>query len=428
MMFNRRGNYSSIFGISSLVVLGFAAISIDWFRVRAADSQAQISADAASMAALIEFRYTGSTSDGEEAGNLILDSNIIAEDRGGVEVEYVWGNWDWGAPRESAWTPEGEPVNAVSTLVGRTRTAPNGEVPLFIAPAFGYESTEVWGSAIAAMRTRDIIVVLDVTESFEGEFPDAKQATLDFLDAVHTTAMPGDRIGMVTFVGAGIVHTPLQALEANYTTIRAQWEDLSTCNIADLEFDKYYQFMWVDAFGTLLDVTQFDALLRNDAPQMVNCWHGSDQDPLNYEEGVDIDTEMAAGFAPGGELYYRSSGTSQGGGIEVAMDEFEANETESSTPVIVLITDGRAQCVPEGFDVSCEDFRESYGITMADAADDEGISIFTVSFNDPFDADQSAYTESLTRGFGEFYETPDSEELPQILVDIASKIPTAVVN
>ena len=56
------------------------------------------------------------------------------------------------------------------------------------------------------------------------------------------------------------------------------------------------------------------------------------------------------------------------------------------------------------------------------------MSIYSVSFNDPYDAALSAYMEGLARGFGEFYETPDKYELPGILEGIARNIPIAVVD
>ena len=74
---------------------------------------------------------------------------------------------------------------------------------------------------------------------------------------------------------------------------------------------------------------------------------------------------------------------------------------------------------------------ESYGHYQANDADARDYSIFSVSFNDStgYAKDkQSAYLESLTTGFGEFYETPKSEELPLILKKIAENIPIVIVQ
>jgi hypothetical protein len=413
MRFNRRGNYTQIFGISSLVILGFGAIGIDWFRVRAADNQAQIAADSAAMAALIRYRYSGSTAQGEAAANVILDSNMIAEQMGGMEVSYVWGNWDWSKPSIEAWEPGGTPTNGVRALVGRTQTASNGEVDLWIAPAFGYNSTEVWGNSVAAMRSREIMLVMDITGSFINEWPDAKAASLAFLEQIYDSAMPGDRIGMVVFVGGAEVYTPLQTLATNYTAIETQWNDTSTCH----EWDE----MWTNFYGIeypWLDWGLFQSLLGNDAPQMPPCYLGNDQDPLNYTTS---DTWPSGAFP-----YYKESGTNQGAGIAKATEELINNGDDFATKIIVLVSDGLPQCVGET--PACDSLRADAGVLAAAAAGDADISIFSVSFNDPFVAAQSEYMDSMVRGFGEFYETPDSAELDEILVEIANKIPTAVVR
>jgi hypothetical protein len=48
--------------------------------------------------------------------------------------------------------------------------------------------------------------------------------------------------------------------------------------------------------------------------------------------------------------------------------------------------------------------------------------------NEAYDPDQSAYLASLVRGYGQFYETPDSTELPAILEEIAKSIPISIVR
>ena len=66
--------------------------------------------------------------------------------------------------------------------------------------------------------------------------------------------------------------------------------------------------------------------------------------------------------------------------------------------------------------------------SAADLAADSSVSIFSVSFNETYNEEQSAYLESLTRGYGTFYETPDASELPSILAEIAASIPISIVQ
>jgi len=70
--------------------------------------------------------------------------------------------------------------------------------------------------------------------------------------------------------------------------------------------------------------------------------------------------------------------------------------------------------------------RAAHGVEMADYADDNGVSVFTVSFGaDPL---QHAYNASLARGIGTAYNTPDKNQLTAILSDIAGKIPISIVK
>jgi len=126
--------------------------------------------------------------------------------------------------------------------------------------------------------------------------------------------------------------------------------------------------------------------------------------------------------------WYYDSGTHQGAGLEAAINIFldDSISNPNALKTIVLVSDGKPQCVPS--QVACDGARAAEGLDWADEAADNGISIFSVSFNDTYNATQSAYMESLIRGYGLFYETPDESELPEILVEIASKIPIALVQ
>jgi hypothetical protein len=243
------------------------------------------------------------------------------------------------------------------------------------------------GSSVGALRSREIFIVQDVTGSFRDEIDQGRIADLTLLDFIDGFGLPGDRIGMVTFVGAAEVWTELQRVEPNYSAIRSQWESLDWCN------RNYWPF-------TSPSMSEY----FHDAPQMVSCNEGTLGD------------------------WYADSGTSQGSGLQLAIDALIDEDTTESTSLktIVLISDGKPQCVPEG--TSCDDEMAALGLAQADRAAEENISIFSVSFNDSYNADQSAYLESLTRGYGTFYETPDAEALPGILAEIAASIPISIVQ
>ena len=413
MLRSTRGNYSTIFALSATVLLGFAAMSIDFFRVRSAQHQAQNIADISAMAALTELKESGDYVAAKDWAKTIIQSNWVSEDKGGIANTITFGTWNWDA---RSWTDGGVAPNAVKVEVARSSTATNGEVPLWIAPSFGGpDSANVEGQSIGAMRYREIMVVLDITMSFYNEFPDARAAVLALLDYIEQQSIPGDKVGMVVFVSAGVEYTPLQLLEGNYTDIRADWAQLDTCNRWEYTYWYYYYYYgWTE--------TDYQNDRGHYAPQMPRCFIGADE----VVPGVayrDPTYQESNGAYP----YYTDSGTSQGHGIALAESLLNASGDDSALKTIVLVSDGRPQCT--NGDTACDNQRVQYASDTADDAwDNSKIHIWSVSFNDPYNATQSALMESLAKGFGNFYETPDSSELPQILEDIAKAIPIAVVQ
>jgi hypothetical protein len=239
---------------------------------------------------------------------------------------------------------------------------------------------------VGALRSREILIVQDITGSFRDEIGDARSAGLTLLDTVHDNGFPADKVGMVTFVGAAEAWTDLQRVEANYSAIRSQWVTLDWCN-------RDYPPFTLPSFSEHF----------HSAPQMIECREGG-----------------TGGWA--------DSGTNQGSGLEVAIEQLtdEATTERTALKTIVLISDGKAQCVPEG--TACDADVAAFGLEQANTAAAASISIFSVSFNETYNEDQSAYLESLARGYGTFYETPNSSELPAILAEIANSIPISIVQ
>ena len=128
------------------------------------------------------------------------------------------------------------------------------------------------------------------------------------------------------------------------------------------------------------------------------------------------------------EPWYADSGTNQGSGLSLAVERLTDPSTTEVTALktIVLISDGKPQCVPEG--TVCDTEVAALGVAAADLAAEASISIFSVSFNETYNEEQSAYLELLTRGYGTFYETPDASELPSILAELAASIPVSIVQ
>ena len=382
----RRGNYAILIGVSFTTFLGFAAVAIDSSYVTLAFIQAQAAADAGAHAAMVEMRTGGDVESAQQIAELIVNENNLMGAAALVDIDQdvLFGGWDYDTREfdESA-----SFVNAVQVNVRKTDDSPNGAMDTLMVKMFGVRYTEAQAQApsTAAIRFRDIIVVQDVTGSFAQEMGDARAADLLFLDTITENDNPGDRIGMVTFVGAAEEWTELSFLESEYSTVYNQWSNLDWCNRS------YWPWYY------------YGPPYYHYAPQMMDCAEGQT-----------------------GSYWYYDSGTNQGAGLDLAVEILTDDTSLYSLKTIVLVSDGRPQCVPST--PACDSAVAAEGVVAADLAEDEEISIFTVSFNETYNATQSAYMESLVRGYGRFYETPDSEDLEGILEEIARSVPIALVE
>jgi hypothetical protein len=244
------------------------------------------------------------------------------------------------------------------------------------------------GSSVGALRSRSVMVVQDITHSFADEMDEARTGNVLLLDYMNENSFPGDTTGMVTFVGEAEEWSQLGQLDRDYSRLRAEWLQLDWCR---RDYWPYTTPSYSEGF--------------HDAPEMMGCNEGS---PVARA--------------------WQDSGTNQGEGIRVASEVLldTTRVPTYSLKTIVLVSDGKAQCVPEG--TACDADAQANGVAWANAAAGENISIFAVSLNETSDPEQSAYLASLVRGYGQFYETPSATELPAILEEIAASIPISIVQ
>ena len=377
-MTRRRGNFAIIVALVFTVLLTFAALAIDVSYIRMARLQAQNAADAGAHAGMVALRDSGDEDEARDIAAAVAAQNLVAGKSVTLEDDdIVFGEWDF-FEREFS---EGGTINAIQVGVDRSTDTTDGAVNLMIAPLLGWDISSVNASAVGALRYRDTMLVLDITRSFKEEIDLAVEAVQTFLDITYNDGHPGDSLGLVTFVGAAETYTDLQRVGENYSTMSSDWDELDYC--------------WDPVWD------------MNDNTNMQHCC-----DPA---------------VCPSPWTDWQLAGTNQGAGLAEAIEQLEADSNQYALKTIVIVSDGQPTCWNTSVLPDCDADRAAFGQSMADLAEDEEMSVFSVSFNDPYDPVQSAYMESLIRGYGEFYETPDEEDLPLILEAIAESIPVAIV-
>jgi hypothetical protein len=407
---NRRGNYAVLFVLTIPVVLGFGALAVDTSFIRLSQSQTQDVADAASQAALLELRRTGSTALALEAAQAVVDLNVIAGAPGTLK-DLEFGAWDEDGDPNGDRLMGAEIPNAVRATVAREGSR---AIPLFLAKIWGYNSFTVERTATSASRKLQVVLVMDITNSWSPwNFDNARLASVEFFDTIAESHGPDDQIGMTLFTNRfGWEYTPMTDFDNNATVagVRSDWEGLRTASKAG---------------------------------QMNSGWPSSCS--LNgSDEKNNFEDPSVGGCFPNMPREYRDEpGTDHSTGMQMAYTMFDDAFDPTAFRVMVVLTDGE----PNGLgapgtarvldDYTETRWREYVGPAPRSGNDirSESVAVSQEMWNDlsvhtyvvSFKKDE-AFMRSMAQGQGYFIRTDNSSALVPIFRDIANSLPLALVE
>ncbi|MFT5582870.1 MAG: Flp pilus assembly protein TadG [Cognaticolwellia sp.] len=404
----RGGNYAILLAFAIVVVLGFGAIAVDTSYMRLAKSQAQDVADAASQAALIVLRRTGSTVEAENAAREVLAQNVVVGSPPALE-DITFGTWD---PDTSTLTADEVRPNAVQVTVARTGDDSPG---LFMAPVFGYPSFNVRGQAVSAARSLHVVVVMDITNSWNpNNFNYAREAAVALYDTLSSTYDDTDMIGMTVFTGRyAWEFTPMTYMaDAELGTVRSDWENMNTGSKAG-DSDAY---PW---------------------PAKCNPYKSG---PLKNN----FDDTDGGCYSQMPREYLDEPGTDHTAGLAQAAEMFSEQLDTAAFRAMIVITDGYPSGTKSGHGDTRDDagyvedrWREYQAVVphstsqiesesvdlTAEMWEDQRVHTWVVSF-----VNDSAFMELMPRGQGYYTVTDDPQVLVPILEDIANSLPLAIVE
>ncbi len=388
----RRGSYPVVLALSFVVLVGAAALTIDVGYLNLVRVQGQNAADAGSHAALVELTRLDADQDSARTAAIeVVNANRLAGEEAEAEPgDVTFGGWDFDTRSFDAGADYN---NAVSVDIRMAADSANGQLQLSLVNIFGklhgdrddMGEMDVTCNSTGAFRYRDIMVVQDVSMSFGSEVTEAREGLLTLLDYLGENNFPRDRVGLVAFTADAAVYSPLRWISQDYSTIRSEWEILDNCTGS-----------WMG----------------------VDCW----SDPSG-----------------------RGAGTDHARALDMAIETLIDNRSDNpgALQTIIMITDGVPFCLDNCDLTGCAGAIRAEAVSYADyAGGDEHISIFPVSYYDTSgedgesqcgevytsEADQAAFMESLVHGYGEFYETSNASDLPDILETIGRSIPIALVE
>ena len=213
--------------ISIAMMLGFVAFVFDMGRLYIARAELQSAADTIAVVAAQELPDTFAAQD---AATVYAE----ASDGGSGQIldsgDVVPGFWD---PVSATFYPGGPNPNAVQITTKRAQDNGN-PVEMVFASIFGFDTVDVGATAIAARGVveADIIVLQDVTVSFQEEIDFAKDADKTMVDTFAAEQADTVQMGVVSFARDTWDNAPLTPLNTGQAAIKSAIDSMANCTNA----------------------------------------------------------------------------------------------------------------------------------------------------------------------------------------------------
>ncbi|MEQ1565109.1 MAG: TadG family pilus assembly protein [Myxococcota bacterium] len=378
----RRGNYSILFALTLVMVMGFGALSVDVSLMTMARLQAQAAADSASHAGLVTYLQAADVPTGETAGAVaaqwVVDHANVGLGTPTLKAAPEFGTWNFAAPIPAfGGVDPGDTPNAVRVTVQRVG---GNSVPLMLAPFLGVADFEVEATSIAAQEMRALAVVQDMSCSMMGgpavhESRFAVEAFFDYIAVKRP--QPGDLFALTMYASSATKVAgcspcattdpmdapwlPLMPVKGNFNTISAAIDGICDTTTAA-------------TCGTVLGVPSPHPL-SGDIGQMTNPEPAMLQAVEQLVSGAD-------------ENYFRG---------------------------MVVFSDGNAN----------EGNGQAGAVSAADLAWANDINIWTILLTNG--GASPANMMALTRGVGFYQGSGDPTEIKAMFEEVARSLPTTFV-
>lgn len=190
-------------GVFLVVLLGFAALTVDLGAMYNTRADLQRSVDAAALAAaarLSEFADGDSVTVAKQAAADYIARNKVFGKTMALDpnTDIVFGRATFDSvTQQYDFVPTEVMPDAVQVRLRHTEDSPNGPVGLFFARIFGIDHTEMTTEAVAVMMPRDVAVVADLSASHtdDSEFRNYLSTNINLWEVWDSLPGGADEVG-----------------------------------------------------------------------------------------------------------------------------------------------------------------------------------------------------------------------------------------
>ena len=218
---SRRGTTAVLTALLMTFVASMVAISVDIGNVCMVQTQAQAVADAAALAGA-----RGLSTSAAQAQSLAIacaqQNTANGKNVTLTDSNIVLGTWNTTSRTMTVLTGSARSqANVCQVNISLTPST-------FFARALGINSVTTGASATAGAGRWDVVLCCDRTSSFSQDLAQATSGMLTVLSDMNQYT-PNSSLGIVTFNGIAYTNASLQAVGANYTTLKTAINAIQDC-------------------------------------------------------------------------------------------------------------------------------------------------------------------------------------------------------
>lgn len=218
-----------LMAIMFTLLIVMVAFAVDIGHINVAKAELRAAIDAANLAGasglMVSPTEARTRAKSVASSNKIGGKALVLQDS---DIEL--GRWDTTTKKFVLLSGSDESKATAMRITGRLSKTRGTQLPLFFGPLIGKGSVDMATVAVAGFgQAADIVLVQDITSSFDDELSDAKVGDQALLDALYANGAGKSWMGVAVHTGWGKTLTQMRSINSDYSNLKSTITGIKLC-------------------------------------------------------------------------------------------------------------------------------------------------------------------------------------------------------
>lgn len=225
----RKAFVMPLMAVAFTLIIVMVAFAVDLGYITVAKAELRAAIDAANLAGASGLIISPAEAR-TRAKNIAASNKVGGKPLVLLDSDIELGRWDTTAKKFVLLTGSDESKATAMRITGRLAKTRNTELNLFFGPLVGKRSVDMVTAAVAGFgQAADIVLVQDVTSSFDAEIADAKTGDQALLDALYANGAGKSWMGIAVHTGWGKTMTDMRSINSDYNNLKSVISSFKLC-------------------------------------------------------------------------------------------------------------------------------------------------------------------------------------------------------